>query len=100
MEILRAEGRRPAALVEYQREAFLCPAQETRITFDRAITAATSDRLFDPSVPMAGLHSSGITVLEVKYNSFLPEYLRRLLSTATMQSHSVSKYATARIMLY
>lgn len=90
-----AEARRPYMLIDYEREAFLCPAQRVRITFDRNIRAARSSAFFDAGVPMVGLHSRQVTVLEVKYDHFLPGYLTRLLSSCRMQSMSVSKYATA-----
>ena len=92
---VKNEGRRPTMLIDYEREAFLCPAQRVRITFDKHIRAAHSDAFFDPHVPMVGLHSGQITVLEVKYDSFLPAYLSRLLSSCCLQHTSVSKYSTA-----
>lgn len=89
------EGRGPTMLIDYEREAFLCPAQNVRITFDKHIRAARSNAFFDPDVPMVGLHSQQVTVLEVKYDHFLPGYLSRLLSSCCLQQTSVSKYSTA-----
>lgn len=91
----RAEGRGPSMLIDYEREAFLCPAQRVRITFDKHIRAARSAAFFDPNVPMVGLHSGAVTVLEVKYDHFLPGYLSRLLASCRLQQTSVSKYSTA-----
>lgn len=99
-EILLAEKRVPTALIEYQRDAFLCPSQEVRITFDQKISAARSDRLFDPNVPLVGLHSRAVTVLEIKYSSFLPAYIREVLAAFTVHNQSISKYASARCILY
>lgn len=91
----RTEGRGPSMLIDYEREAFLCPAQRVRITFDKHIRAAHSSDFFNPDVPMVGLHSQQVTVLEVKYDHFLPGYLTGLLSSCRLQPTSVSKYSTA-----
>ena len=94
------ESRRPAALVDYERTAFAAPVAQVRITLDRTIRAAKSAALFDPGVPCVGLHSGGVCVLEVKYDGFLPGYLRGVLSSAAPQRLSVSKYEMARSLLY
>lgn len=97
---LKKEYRRPAALVDYERTAFVSPVAQVRITLDQNIRAAKSDALFDAAVPCVGVHSSGVCVLEVKYDSFLPGYLRGVLSSVNPNRLSVSKYELAREVLY
>lgn len=94
------ESRRPAALVDYEHTAFAAPVAQVRITLDRNIRAAKSSALFDPQVPCVGLHSGGVCVLEVKYDGFLPGYLRGVLSSVSPKRTSVSKYELARNLLY
>lgn len=96
----RRELRRPAALVDYERLAFLLPVENLRITLDTHVRAAKSDRIFSDGVPMVGLHGGGTVILEIKYNRYLPHFLRGPLSTLQTQATSVSKYAAARGMLY
>lgn len=98
--MLHTEHRRPAALVDYQRTAWLLPVERVRITLDERVRAAKSTALFDPAVPMLGLHSAGAVILEVKYDHYLPRHLRGILSAANGQAMSISKYATARSLLY
>lgn len=92
--------RRPAALIDYERTAWTLPVERVRITLDERVRAAKSSALFDPDVPMAGVHSGNAVVLEVKYDRFLPGYLRRVLSSVCAQGMSISKYAAARELLY
>lgn len=98
--LYRGEARRPAVLVDYERTAWVAPVGAGRITLDEQIRAAKSSELFSPAVPMAGIHGGGAVVLEIKYNTPLPPYLRNLLSSVPGQFMSISKYATARGMLY
>ena len=92
--------RRPSALIDYERTAWTMPVERVRITLDRHVRAAKSDALFDPGVPMLGVHSGGAVILEVKYDRYLPGYVRQALSTVGGQGMSISKYAAAREMLY
>lgn len=98
--LYRGEARRSAVLVDYERTAWVAPVGDGRITLDEQIRAAKQDTLFEAGVPMAGLHSGGAVVLEIKYNHPLPPYLRNLLSSVPGQPMSISKYATARSILY
>lgn len=92
--------RRPAALIDYERTAWTMPVERVRITLDRRVRAAKSNALFDPHVPMLGVHSGEAVILEVKYDRYLPGYVRQALSTVGGQGMSISKYAAAREMLY
>ena len=94
------EQRRPAVLVEYRRTAWVLPVEHVRITLDEQVRAAKCADLFAAAPPLVGVHNAGAVILEVKYDHFLPGYLRRLLSTADAVPVSVSKYAAARAMLY
>lgn len=94
------EPRRPAALIDYERTAWTMPVERVRITLDEHVRAAKSSALFDPAVPMVGVHSGRVVILEVKYDRYLPSYMRRALSSVGAQNMSISKYGAAREMLY
>jgi hypothetical protein len=90
---------RPVVLVDYVREAYLHPAEEVRITFDKQLrTGMRSIELFDPYVPTISPFDHGEMILEVKYNQSLPPYIRNLLNTYcpnAIQS-AISKYTWCR----
>lgn len=90
---------RPAVLVDYVREAYLHPAEEVRITFDKQLrTGMYSKDLFDPTVPTIPPFENNEIILEVKYNQVLPPYIRDLLCTycPNAQQSAISKYTWCR----
>ena len=91
---------RPVVLVDYVREAYLHPAEEVRITFDKRLRSGLrSIDLFDPDVPTVPPFEHDETILEVKYNRSLPPYIRSLLNTYAPNavSSAISKYTWCRV---
>ena len=90
---------RPVVLVDYVREAYLHPAEEVRITFDKQLRSGLfSHELFDPYVPTIPPFDNNEIILEVKYNRALPSYIRDLLSTYCQGAcpSAISKYTWCR----
>ena len=82
----------PAVLVDYVREAYVCPAGNVRITFDMQLK--TSPQL-DPLGEEAAFYSvldDNAVILEVKYDRFIPAHIQALLSGIPMTRESVSKF--------
>ena len=90
---------RPVVIVDYVREAYLHPAEEVRITFDKQLrTGMRSTELFNPHVPTVPPFDNGEIILEVKYNRVMPPYIRDLLCTycPNAQQSAISKYTWCR----
>ena len=90
---------RPVVLVDYVREAYLHPAEEVRITFDKQLRSGLrSTDLFNPDVPTVPPFDNGEIILEVKYNQVMPPYIRDLLCTycPNAQQSAISKYTWCR----
>ena len=90
---------RPVVLVDYVREAYLHPAEEVRITFDKQLrTGMYSTDLFNPNVPTIPPFDNNEIILEVKYNRVMPPYIRDLLCTycPNAQQSAISKYTWCR----
>lgn len=84
----------PLVLVDYHRIPFTWQADEIRITFDRQLsTGLFRTDLFDPNAALHPVLPPGETILEVKYNHFLPDFLRSLLTGPGMVPTAMSKYA-------
>ena len=97
---ITAEGYRPAAIVEYERTAYTYPLCNVRVTFDRNIAAGKDyARFFDKDMPVRPVCAKGFHILEIKYDEFLPDYLRSLLSASDMRRTSFSKYYMGRLAL-
>lgn len=93
---IQTEGLRPKVIVTYERKAFVFEPGNVRITFDRNIRC--SDRCFD-----FGKHNivydflrENDSVLEVKYDEFMPQFLLQLLEVGNMQQTAYSKYQLCR----
>lgn len=90
---------RPAVIVDYVREAYLHPAEEVRITFDKQLRSGLwSKDMFDRNLPTIPPFDNGEIILEVKYNRVLPTYIQHLLTTycAGACRSAISKYTWCR----
>ena len=89
----------PVVIVDYEREAYLHPAEEVRITFDMKLRSGlNSIDLFDAAVPTVPVLDREEIILEVKYNRLLPPYIAELISFACPEAvqSAVSKYTLCR----
>ena len=94
---MRTRLLRPAVIVDYVREAYIHPAEEVRITFDKQLrTGLYSSDMFNPSLPTYPVFDDPVEILEVKFDEFLPSYLQSVLSGITAQRSAVSKYVWCR----
>lgn len=94
-----ANGMRPSVIVDYEREPYVYPYGEVRITFDTHVRAGVfSDNLFDAAVPVMEVMEPGLLIMEVKYTEFLPEMIRDLLPTADSVQMAYSKYTLCKEM--
>ena len=92
---------RPVTVVEYNRKAFIAKENKIRVTFDNQIVATESCfDVFSPTLNMNPVLDKFDVVLEVKYNGFLLDYIRRLLCDVDRTELSVSKYVLARQNAY
>lgn len=84
-------------IVDYQREAFVYPMGNVRITLDYDIR--TSNNIHDfLKAELVPVPIYGVYILEVKYDSFLPEIIRGIVSLSSRRSTAFSKYAVTRIV--
>lgn len=88
---------RPKNIVDYHREAYVYPIGNVRITLDYDIRASNNVQDFLKSDPVP-VPITGVYLLEVKYDSFLPEIIRGVISLSSRRSTSFSKYAVTRIV--
>lgn len=87
---------RPKTIVQYNRKAFIAKENKIRITFDNQIAATESCfDLFSPNLNMNPVLDPYDVVLEVKFNGFLLDYIRRMINSIDRSELSVSKYVLA-----
>ena len=90
---------RPVVIVDYDREAYIHPAEDVRITFDKNVrTGLNSIDIFNDRVPTLPVMDNGEMILEVKYNRILPQYLADVISFSCPEAvqTAISKYTLCR----
>jgi hypothetical protein len=95
----RLKGLRPSAIFSYKREAFVYKAGNARITFDSPPFQTGNERkmiLHEPLAVNYGKQAYSPMLVEVKYNQFLPEPIRRLLNGLPLAHTDMSKYCIVR----
>lgn len=93
---LKAEQLKPKTIVVYDREAFIYQPGNCRITFDRNLkTSLGVTEFLDPSHFKYDI-SEAITILEVKYDEFLPDIVKHAVQLNSRSSAAFSKYAVSR----
>lgn len=87
----------PKTIVEYNRKAYIAKENKIRITFDNNIVSTESCfDLFSEKLNMNPVLDKYDVVMEVKFNGFLLEYIKRLINGVNKSELSVSKYVLAR----
>lgn len=89
---------RPRVIVDYVREAYIGSLGNVRVTFDKELSFVTNSvDLFEPNPVSEEVLDYPKTILEVKYDEFLPDYIRQVLQLHTHQRSAISKYVHCRM---
>lgn len=84
---------RPRVVVDYDREPFVMESGDVRITFDKHVRAGFGMfDIFDSSLPTMEVLAADQMIMEVKYTTFLPALVRRLLPPRSSIMTAASKY--------
>jgi len=88
---------RPKNIVDYCREAYTYRAGNVRITFDTNIRMSNSVKGFlEPG--LTTIPAANATILEIKYDGFLPDCIRDILQIGWRNQTEFSKYVVARLV--
>ena len=87
----------PAVIVDYMRTPFLFPEGNVRVTFDCGIASGAEPACYwDPDTALRPVLPAGAELLEVKFDSFLPDPVFNAIQMRDMQRTSFSKYYLSR----
>ena len=88
---------RPRTIVDYKREAYIYPAGNVRITFDSDIRMSNNtSSFFDPK--LVTIPAANATILEIKYDGFIPEIIRQIVRMDSRSETEFSKYVVSRLV--
>jgi len=97
-KILKTELLKPVIIIEYLRDAYVCSMNHTRITFDKVISANKINlNLFTPIVTNQEITKNNLIIMEIKYNGFLPKFIKDSIKIQRFTKTSISKYALGRL---
>lgn len=84
---------RPRVYVDYEREPFVMPAGDVRITFDKDVRGAyPAWSMFSDQLVFQHVLDPGKLVMEVKFTEFLPRVVQKILPPRAAELSAVSKY--------
>ena len=86
----------PKIMVVYDRTPFVCRDGNVRVTLDENIAAGRPEDLFCRHPFLKPAMPSGRELIEVKYDGFLPGYIKDELSLGRLKAETFSKYYLCR----
>lgn len=95
---MKTQQLKPRVLVSYTREPFVFAAGNVRVTFDSDIrTSLFQSDFSDGNIrDISASDSPNDTILEVKYDAFLPEIITDLIQCESLRQQAFSKYGACR----
>ncbi len=87
----------PKIIVQYERIPFICNNGNVRITFDMNISASKDfEHFFEDRISTLPVLCSGQHLLEVKYDAYLPDYIKSAIDNCELNYTTFSKYYLCR----
>ncbi len=87
----------PVVIVDYDRVPYIYKNGNVRITLDTNISSSTAiDRFLDEHIPKRPVMPIGHSLLEVKYDEYLPDFIYHNLQLQNLKQTAFSKYYICR----
>ena len=94
---MRLHQLKPVVIVEYERIPYVYKLGNVRVTFDTNIASSPSAReFFQPVIPKRQILPTGMHLMEVKFDDYLPDFIYRALMLDNLQQTAFSKYYLCR----
>lgn len=88
---------KPVVIVEYNREAYIQPVGNVRVTFDSLLRTGSSPlEFFNKHAPLTSTLEQQEMVLEVKYTDYLPVYIKGLFPNTIKLQQAIGKFSICR----
>jgi len=94
---MRLQGLKPKTIVDYTREPFVYPAGNVRVTIDYNIrTGDFRNDFLNPDTLTLPAGDAPI-ILEVKWDEYLPDFIKNAVALHSRHASAFSKYAQCRV---
>ena len=88
---------KPEVIVDYIREAYIWDINNVRITFDKHLkTGLHQTDIFNKNIPTIDVIEEPKMILEIKYDHFLPDFIRSILQISSSQRYAISKFVICK----
>jgi len=88
---------KPKVIIDYTRDAFMFDFFNIRITFDKNLHSCNTDfDIFSDNLHTIPVILEGKQIMEIKYETLLPEYIHRTLQLDACERMAISKYVLGR----
>lgn len=94
---MRIRKLQPKVIVIYERAPYVCSMGNVRVTFDRSLSSSNDiSHFLDRDLIVRPVMQRGESLMEIKWDEVLPEYISTQLSLDSLQWNSFSKYCLCR----
>lgn len=94
---LQIKGLHPVVIVEYRRYPFVEKNGNVRVTFDEDICSSNDiSNFLEKEIIKRPILEKGRSILEVKWDAFLPSYIKDHIQLESLQWSNFSKYYLCR----
>ncbi len=91
--LLHTQLFKPSIIVDYDRIPYVFKEGNVRITIDKNISSSTDfSGFFKSDIHRRPIQPTGQHLIEIKYDEFLPEFIKTSLQTGELQQVTFSKY--------
>lgn len=98
--MMRTRLLKPIIIIDYDRIPYVYNAGCVRVTFDYNLSCSYDiKRVFDSNIARIPLMEKNSMILEIKYNNFIPDFIRYSLQLNELSRTSYSKYGNGRLIL-
>lgn len=95
--LMKQQRYMPKVVVEYERIPFINKCGNVRVTLDMNISSSTYiDSFLDERIPKRPVMPLGNHILEVKYDEYLPDYIKSCINIDYLMQTAFSKYYICR----
>lgn len=96
-----SEGLCPSVIVDYDRIPYIYSTGNVRVTFDHNISSSMAfDSFLSDRIDKRPIMQPGQSILEVKWDDLIPDYLYNLLQTNNMERTAFSKFYLCKKLYY
>lgn len=95
--LMRSKGMKPVIIVDYDRIPYICTNGNVRVTIDKNIASSKDISGFlKERIAKRPILPAGKQILEVKYDEYIPDYIKENLEVGSLRQTSFSKYYLCR----